>query len=319
MKEYIEARYTGDKQTALGMMLVIFAISLSFFAASLLYLRFVNSLLLFIQFLLLIAGLILTVFPKRAFMNETFFLKVLSKEEKENIRIEYKNEQAKSRIYLIIGILLCVLSIIPIIILYENYMFVGIGSTLLIIGIAVYFIKIGISKPKAYKYLLDADDFTYYYLTPSNFDNLVFKTDGITITSIYFTKNKPHSNQINLQVFKSLSTQLDAYFKGELTSFSISYKLNVSQTQKEVLDIVSKISYGKVISYYDIKELLAAKGINDVTIKDIKDILNSNPICIIIPCHRVVEQDDSLSSYVADTNNKKQLLGMELAYSNKAK
>lgn len=102
-------------------------------------------------------------------------------------------------------------------------------------------------------------------------------------------------------------TQLKQYFEGGLTEFDL--KLNPSGTdfQKQVWKALSEIPYGKTFSYHQLaKELGNVKAIRAVAAANGK-----NPLWIIIPCHRVIGSDGSLTGYAGGLWRKKWLLEHE--------
>ncbi len=79
-----------------------------------------------------------------------------------------------------------------------------------------------------------------------------------------------------------------------------------------VVDIMNKIPYGKVITYNDIaKEIAKIKGIDKMSAQAVGGAVGWNPICIIVPCHRVVGSNGSLTGYGGGMNNKVGLLKIE--------
>jgi len=79
-----------------------------------------------------------------------------------------------------------------------------------------------------------------------------------------------------------------------------------------VIDIMNKIPYGKVVTYNDIaKEIAKIKGLNKMSAQAVGGAVGWNPICIIIPCHRVVGSNGSLTGYGGGIKNKIKLLELE--------
>ncbi len=101
--------------------------------------------------------------------------------------------------------------------------------------------------------------------------------------------------------------QIEAYFKGELKDFSL--KLNPVGTpfQKKVWQSLREIPFGKTNSYMEVsKKLGAVKAIRAVAAANGK-----NPLWIVIPCHRVIGGDGSLTGYAGGLWRKKWLLEHE--------
>lgn len=75
---------------------------------------------------------------------------------------------------------------------------------------------------------------------------------------------------------------------------------------------MNKIPYGKVVTYNDIaKEIAKIKGLNKMSAQAVGGAVGWNPICIIIPCHRVVGSNGSLTGYGGGIKNKIKLLELE--------
>ena len=116
-----------------------------------------------------------------------------------------------------------------------------------------------------------------------------------------------------MSVFDKTSKWLDTYFSGQEPDFTPEYKIeNLTPFRKQVIDIMNKIPYGKTITYNDIaKEIAKSKGIEKMSAQAVGGAVGWNPICIIIPCHRVVGTNGSLVGYGGGINNKIKLLEIE--------
>ena len=87
-----------------------------------------------------------------------------------------------------------------------------------------------------------------------------------------------------------------------------------SKFRKNVWDILCKIPYGKVITYNDIaKEIAKKMKINKMSAQAVGGAVGHNPISIIIPCHRVVGTNGSLTGYAGGLDKKEYLLKLENA------
>ena len=82
--------------------------------------------------------------------------------------------------------------------------------------------------------------------------------------------------------------------------------------RKEVIDIMNTISFGKTLTYSDISKIIAKnRGLEKMSSQTVGGAVGWNPICIIIPCHRVVGTNGSLTGYGGGINNKVELLKLE--------
>ncbi|MFH1120515.1 MAG: methylated-DNA--[protein]-cysteine S-methyltransferase [Bacteroidota bacterium] len=104
------------------------------------------------------------------------------------------------------------------------------------------------------------------------------------------------------------SNQIKRYFKGELKTFSFPVNLKGTDFQKSVWNLLMAIPYGSTTSYGEIAGKLGIKnGARAVGLAN-----SSNPVPIIVPCHRVIGQDGKLTGYRGGLWRKEWLLKMEL-------
>lgn len=108
-------------------------------------------------------------------------------------------------------------------------------------------------------------------------------------------------------VFKHAIAQLEEYFKGRRKSFDLTLFPEGTEFQKEVWNALQTIPYGETISY---KELAQRIG-KPKTIRAVGAANGANPIPIIIPCHRVIGHDGSLTGFGGGLPLKKRLLELE--------
>lgn len=101
--------------------------------------------------------------------------------------------------------------------------------------------------------------------------------------------------------------QLDMYFKGTLKEFSIKLNIKGTDFQKKVWTELLKIPYGKTASYKDIAKAVG----NEKAVRAVGGANNKNNIAIIIPCHRVIGSDKSLTGYGGGLWRKEWLLKHE--------
>ena len=157
------------------------------------------------------------------------------------------------------------------------------------------------------------------YKTPEGFSNIIMNSDGEYLTGLWFEgsrDSKKHSincEEKKLPIFKETCKWLDIYFSGENLNFTPKYKINgATEFRQEVIDIMNTIPYGKTITYNDIaKKIAKSKNIEKMSAQAVGEAVGWNPICIIIPCHRVVGTNRSLIGYGGGMNNKISLLKLE--------
>lgn len=158
----------------------------------------------------------------------------------------------------------------------------------------------------------------YYQEYVSPIGKMFMTSDGEYLTGLFFYDSrdifkKALDERKELPIFLETKRWLDIYFKGEDPNFTPSYRIeNLPPFRKEVLDQIKKIPYGKVITYGDIaKEIARKKEIKKMSAQAVGHAVGWNPICLIIPCHRVVGIKGNLVGYGGGIMHKYQLLQLE--------
>ena len=162
-------------------------------------------------------------------------------------------------------------------------------------------------------------NYCWLYRTPDGFDDLVMESGGDTLTAVWFdgshrrTRYDKDRKETCLPVFRECADWLDSYFAGcpnqILPRMTI---LNPTPFRSEVLELLKEIPYGETTTYGKLAEILAEKrGIAKMSAQAVGGAVGWNPLCILIPCHRVIGADGSLTGYGGGLNNKKQLLKHE--------
>ncbi|MCH7662833.1 MAG: methylated-DNA--[protein]-cysteine S-methyltransferase [Chloroflexi bacterium] len=117
--------------------------------------------------------------------------------------------------------------------------------------------------------------------------------------------------QENAEVFSDTVAQLGAYFMGDLTEFELTLSPQGSPFYREVWRELERIPYGRTLSYGELAERVgrpkAARAVGAAN--------GRNPLPIVIPCHRVIGRDGSLTGYGGGLRFKKALLELERKHS----
>ena len=109
------------------------------------------------------------------------------------------------------------------------------------------------------------------------------------------------------EVLEDAVSQLNEYFKGERKTFSLKLNPEGTDFQKRVWDALLTIPFGKTTSY-----LQLSKDLGDVkAIRAVASANGKNPLWIIVPCHRVIGTDGSLTGYAGGLQRKQWLLEHE--------
>lgn len=136
----------------------------------------------------------------------------------------------------------------------------------------------------------------------------IAEKDG-RITNVYFTEDEaPKDIQIcETPLLKEAARQLESYLRGELKEFSLPLEPTGTAFMTQVWGALCEIPYGKTASYGEI----AGKVGRPKAARAVGLANNRNPIPIIIPCHRVIGADGSLTGYAGGLDLKKKLLDLE--------
>ena len=117
----------------------------------------------------------------------------------------------------------------------------------------------------------------------------------------------------DLPVFHETRRWLDVYFGGRQPSFTPPCRiLDLTPFRQEVLDEMRKIPFGETITYGEIAAVLARRhGRAKMSAQAVGGAVGWNPLCLIIPCHRVVGAHGALTGYGGGLANKIALLALE--------
>lgn len=148
-------------------------------------------------------------------------------------------------------------------------------------------------------------NFTSKYLTEIGW--LEIKGNENEIHSVLFFDEEPAVTGFQPEIADKITQQLDDYFKKAEWTFDVNLNPVGTGFQRTVWNELQKIPFGKTISYLD----LAKKLGDEKTIRAAASANGKNPISILIPCHRVIGKDGSLTGYAGGLHRKKFLLELE--------
>ncbi len=109
------------------------------------------------------------------------------------------------------------------------------------------------------------------------------------------------------QVLNKAVKQLEEYFSGKRKKFDLPLDLKGTEFQKKVWRQLLKIKYGETLAYKDIANQIK----NQKAVRAVGSANGKNPVCIIIPCHRVIAADGSAGGYSGGLQIKLKLLALE--------
>lgn len=144
--------------------------------------------------------------------------------------------------------------------------------------------------------------------TPIGITKIVGDTNGICSVSIL--NSNEEVSVIIPEELQDCVYQLKEYFNGEREHFSIKLNPQGTEFQKRVWEELQIIPYGKTLSYLELSKQLG-------DLKAIRAVANANgknPLWIIVPCHRVIGSDGSLTGYAGGLHRKQWLLEHESPY-----
>ncbi|CAN5457759.1 methylated-DNA--[protein]-cysteine S-methyltransferase [soil metagenome] len=133
----------------------------------------------------------------------------------------------------------------------------------------------------------------------------ITEDDG-AITEVLFSEEPKNNGVVNDVLINALS-QLEEYFSGKRKDFNLPLRPAGTPFQLRVWDELTKIPHGKTISYLELAKRLG----DEKAIRAAASSNGKNPIAVVIPCHRVIGSDGSLTGYAAGLERKSWLLGHE--------
>ena len=113
--------------------------------------------------------------------------------------------------------------------------------------------------------------------------------------------------RLDNSAFVDVVDQLESYFAGQRKSFDLDLLLEGTDFQKRVWTALQKIPYGETVSYKELAETVGSPK----AVRAVGAANGANPIAIIVPCHRVIGNDGSLTGFGGGLPLKKQLLELE--------
>ena len=154
--------------------------------------------------------------------------------------------------------------------------------------------------------------YIYYYTFP--FCKLGIAEEHGTITGIFFEKDKPPKDFVKNEtpLIKKAANEFDEYFKGKRKTFDVPITFHGSDFKVKIWKALHTIPYGETRSY---GEVAAITG-NPKASRAVGMANKRNPIPIIVPCHRVIGHDGSLTGYAGGLKLKSQLIELEKNFKN---
>ena len=162
-------------------------------------------------------------------------------------------------------------------------------------------------------------NYIYHYNPPLG--SITLASDGKSLTGLWLDGQKyfpykliSESIETELPIFTQAIKWLDNYFGGKVPNFTPQISIKTTQFRKAVYDILLTIPYGQTMTYGEIANIIAKQnGVERMSSQAVGGAVGHNPVSIIIPCHRVVGADGSLTGYAGGLDRKIELLKLEKA------
>lgn len=146
-----------------------------------------------------------------------------------------------------------------------------------------------------------------FVVVQSPVGDLTLTEENGALTGLYFGRRSLKGEEGLTALLERASRQLEEYFAGKRKQFDLPLSLWGTEFQRQVWAALRDIPYGETRSYGQIAQAVGRpKAVRAVGMAN-----HRNPISIIVPCHRVVGADGSLTGYGGGLENKKFLLALE--------
>ena len=174
-------------------------------------------------------------------------------------------------------------------------------------------------------------EFTHHYNSPIG--GITLASDGEALIGLWFDGQKYFADALegdyryceekdcekkdceakNLPVFRMTDRWLDIYFEGKAPDFTPPLRMKTTDFRREVWEILLTIPYGQTMSYGEIAKQIGEKRLlsSKTSARAVGGAVGHNSISLIIPCHRVIGADGSLTGYAGGLDKKIWLLKHE--------
>ena len=160
-------------------------------------------------------------------------------------------------------------------------------------------------------------EYIHHYDSPLG--GITMASDGKALTGLWFDGQKYFGNGLDnnirdesLPVFDQTDQWLDIYFRGKAPGFTPPLNMKTTPFRKVVWEILLTIPFGKTMTYGEIADRIARKnGLSRMSAQAVGQAVGHNAISLIIPCHRVVGANGSLTGYAGGIDKKVKLLALE--------
>jgi methylated-DNA-[protein]-cysteine S-methyltransferase len=139
----------------------------------------------------------------------------------------------------------------------------------------------------------------------------VVQEDG-ALTGVYFPRHWPEPDRTAFgeragRGFAEAARQIDEYLAGDRTAFELPVEARGAEFDRRVWELIARVPYGQTATYGDLARRLG--GAADP--RDVGAAVGRNPLCILIPCHRIIGSTGKLTGYAGGLRRKRALLELE--------
>lgn len=160
-------------------------------------------------------------------------------------------------------------------------------------------------------------EYIHHYGSPLG--GITAASDGQALTGLWFDGQKYFAQGLDLvheekmlPVFEQTGSWLDIYFSGKDPGFTLPLLMKTTPFRRAVWEILLTIPYGHTMTYGAIASGIAErKGLKGMSAQAVGGAVGHNAISLIIPCHRVVGVNGSLTGYAGGLDKKLKLLALE--------
>ena len=152
------------------------------------------------------------------------------------------------------------------------------------------------------------------YRTPEGFGNLRMRGEGDVLTGLWFEGTRAEGEgEREVPAFRETRRWLDEYFAGRAPAWTPKWRMDgLTAFRREGVAALLAIPFGETATYGGIAAAIAERrGMGRMSAQAVGGAVGWNPICIIVPCHRVVGAGGTLTGYGGGLENKRALLAHE--------
>jgi methylated-DNA-[protein]-cysteine S-methyltransferase len=156
----------------------------------------------------------------------------------------------------------------------------------------------------------------HYAYTDSSLGRMLLTSDGHALTGLYFVGQKyqavppvDRADEPRAEPFAQVRAELAGYFAGARQRFDLAMAPGGTPFQRCVWRALAAIPFGATTSYFALAQSLGAPR----SVRAVAAAVGRNPISVLIPCHRVIGSDGSLTGYAGGLERKRKLLALEAA------